>query len=113
MRIERGMLRILIHSLVPSPPRTRMTSCITINARKKVCISVPYSWNSVGPGLIPTSINAPSMTAVTASPGTPSVISGIIAPPVVALLAHSEAASPSIEPFPYKSGRRATFLDSS
>ena len=62
---------------------------------------------------MPTNINAPNITAVTASPGTPRVMRGIIAPPVVALFAHSDAANPSMEPFPYNSGLRATFFDSS
>ena len=42
----------------------------------------------------------PIRTAVTLSPGMPSVRVGISEPPVTALLAASEPATPSIEPLP-------------
>ena len=54
----------------------------------------------VGPGIILCIINAPSITAVTISPGIPRAIIIISAPPAVALLAASGATMPSYSPFP-------------
>ena len=48
----------------------------------------------MGPGWMPFMMNAPRMMAVTASPGTPRLKSGIIAPPEQPLLADSVAATP-------------------
>ena len=48
--------------------------------------------------------------AVTDSPGMPNVSVGIRDPPVTALLAASEAATPSIEPLPNSSFRLENFL---
>ena len=55
---------------------------------------------NVGPGMILWIINAPNITAVTISPGIPSAIIIINAPPAVALLAASGAMTPSYSPFP-------------
>lgn len=49
-------------------------------------------------------VSAPSNKAVVESPGMPSAIMGITAPPIVALLAVSVAKMPSIVPLPYSSG---------
>ena len=56
--------------------------------------------NSSGPGCSPYMMNAASSTAVEPEPGTPSVSSGTIAPPVEALFAASGPATPSIMPVP-------------
>ena len=50
---------------------------------------------SIGPGFRPWMYSAPMITAVTASPGMPSVIIGMYAPPTAALLADSGATRPS------------------
>src|SRR5262245_11867376 len=63
-------------------------------------------WNSSGPGWIPYITNAPSITAVVPDPGTPSASSGTIAPAVAALFADSGPATPSIAPWPNRSGVR-------
>ena len=52
----------------------------------------------------------PSRIAVTASPGMPSVSSGIMAPPMPALLAVSLATTPSMVPLPNLSGVFERFL---
>ena len=57
-----------------------------------------------GPGLIPASKNTTIIIAVSASPGTPSAKSGIIAAAGTALLAVSEAINPSGEPCPKRVG---------
>ena len=59
---------------------------------------------SNGPGCRPCTINAPKSTAPITLPGTPSAISGISAPPTVALFAASEATMPSSLPLPNCSG---------
>ena len=48
--------------------------------------------------------------AVTGSPGIPSVIIGISAPPVTALFADSGAAMPSTAPSPNSPGRWLSFF---
>ncbi|CAN3975975.1 hypothetical protein GOGPGP_GOGPGP_13190, partial [Dysosmobacter welbionis] len=65
---------------------------------------LPCSSNSVGPGIMPWIMNAPIKIAVAPSPGTPSVSMGIIVAPQAPLLADSEAATPSISPWPKVSG---------
>ena len=57
-----------------------------------------------GPGRIPWTSRAPIMTAAVPEPGTPRTSSGIMAPPVAALLALSGAATPSMIPVPNFSG---------
>ena len=59
-----------------------------------------------GPGCTPWMRKAPSRTAITTLGAMPSVSSGIIAPPVAALLADSGPATPSIMPVPNFSGCR-------
>ncbi|MPN52039.1 hypothetical protein SDC9_199691 [bioreactor metagenome] len=63
-----------------------------------------------GPIGIPWMMNAPMITAVAVSPGTARESIGINAPPVVALLALSEAARPDGFPFPNVSGFFESFL---
>ena len=63
------------------------------------------SMRSVGPGLSPWSIRRPSRIAVVSLPGIPRVNVGTIAPPLEALLAASDAATPSSIPVPNSSGR--------
>ena len=72
----------------------------TISAAKMVYTSGPWLMNSSGPGWMPWIRKPPSMIAVTVSPGMPSVISGIMAPPTPALLAVSLATTPPILPLP-------------
>ena len=65
----------------------------------------------VGPGTTLWIKSAPSMIAVTMSPGIPSAIMVISAPPAVPLLAASEAITPSGMPVPYFSGCFEAFFD--
>ena len=69
-----------------------------------------WSRNREGPGIMPCNMNAPIRMAVQPSPGMPKVIRGIRVEPVVALLAASEAATPSISPLPKLSPFRDIFL---
>ena len=57
-----------------------------------------------GPGLIPASKNTTIIIAVSASPGTPSANSGIIAAAGTALFDVSEANNPSGDPCPNLAG---------
>ena len=66
--------------------------------------------NSSGPGRRPHIIRPPSMIAVVAEPGMPSVSIGTIAPVAAALLADSGPATPSIAPRPNSSGCFETFF---
>ena len=66
--------------------------------------------NSSGPGRRPHIIRPPSMIAVVAEPGMPSVSIGTIAPVAAALLADSGPATPSIAPLPNSSGCFETFF---
>ena len=65
----------------------------------------------VGPGTTLWISSAPSIMAVTMSPGMPSAIMVMSAPPAVPLLAASEAMTPSGIPVPYFSGCFDAFLD--
>ena len=60
--------------------------------------------NSSGPGWMLKSASAPSITAVVAEPGMPSVSIGIIEPPVDALSAAFGPATAAISPVPKRSG---------
>ena len=60
--------------------------------------------NSIGPGRRPHIIRPPSMIAVVAEPGMPSVSIGTMAAVAPALFADSGAATPSIAPLPNCSG---------
>ena len=60
--------------------------------------------NSSGPGWMPCSRKAPIITAVAPLPGMPNVSSGIMAPPVEALMAELVEFSPSHDPLPNSSG---------
>ena len=55
-------------------------------------------------------MNAPIKIAVAPSPGTPSVSMGIIVAPQAPLLADSEAATPSISPWPKSLGMAGGLL---
>ena len=79
----------------------RLASIRAANTRYTVGSSSTYI---MGPGWMPFMMNAPSSTAVTASPGTPRDNSGIIAPPEQPLLADSVAATPLGMPVPHFSG---------
>ena len=59
---------------------------------------------SIGPGAMPCTMMAASITAVTGPVGMPSAIIGMKAPVAAALLADSGAATPSIAPWPKRSG---------
>ena len=62
------------------------------------------SISSIGPGATPWSRIAPKSMAAGGLPGIPMESKGIMAPPIQALLATSEAMMPSSEPFPNFSG---------
>ena len=64
----------------------------------------------VGLGMTSWIRSAPSMIAVTMSPGMPSAIIMISAPPAVALLAASDGTIPSATPVPNISGVFDAFL---
>ena len=65
---------------------------------------------NVGLGMTSWISSAPSMMAVTMSPGMPSAIMVMSAPPAVALLAASGAMMPSGVPVPKSCGRFDAFL---
>ena len=66
--------------------------------------------NSNGPALKPWIMKAPSNMAVGPSPGMPRASSGIMAPPMEALLEVSEATTPSMMPVPNFSGYFEAFF---
>ncbi len=66
--------------------------------------SVGFCWIISGPGCKPWITKAPSNSAITTFGGMPSVISGIMALPMPALLAVSLATTPSTAPLPNSSG---------
>src|SRR5688572_11494394 len=68
--------------------------------------------NSSGPGRRPHIMSPPSITAVVADPGIPSVSIGTMAPADAALFAASGPATPSIAPRPNSPGYRDTFFSS-
>ena len=59
---------------------------------------------------MPWIVIAPSITAVTASPGIPNAMMVTKDPPTLALLADSDAIIPSGVPFPNRSGWRENFF---
>ena len=63
-----------------------------------------------GPGWMPWIVIAPSITAVTASPGMPNAMIVTSEPATLALLDDSEAMMPSGIPVPNFSGRRENFF---
>ena len=65
---------------------------------------------SNGPGRYPCIQNAASSTAAGALPGMASESTGMIAPPTAALLPASEETTPSMQPFPHRSGVLETFF---
>ena len=76
---------------------------LAMNAHTKSGLVV----NSIGPGFRPYIISAPSNIAAVPEPGIPSASSGTIAPEVAELLALSGQATPSMAPFPKRSGSLA------
>jgi len=79
----------------------------TINTRLPINIEAAtpqnmsgLSTSMVGPGLTPSVIRAPSITAVVSLPGKPSTSSGINEPTAEELLADSGAATPRRSPLP-------------
>ena len=69
----------------------------------------PCSTKSSGPGAMPCTSRAPMRMAVIGSPGIPSVIMGMSAPPAMELFADSGAATPSTQPLPNCSGSLLAF----
>jgi hypothetical protein len=65
-----------------------------------------------GPGMMPWMVIAPTISAITAFGGMPSVSNGMNAVCAPALLAASGAATPSIAPFPKRDGSFASFFSS-
>ena len=63
-----------------------------------------------GPDWIPWIVSAPSITAVTASPGIPNAMIVTSEPPTLALFEASEAMMPSGTPLPNASGRFENFF---
>jgi hypothetical protein len=63
-----------------------------------------------GPDWMPWMVSAPSMTAVTASPGMPNAMMVTSEPPTLALFEDSEAMMPSGLPVPNSCGRRESFF---
>ena len=63
-----------------------------------------------GPDWMPWIVSAPSITAVTASPGMPKAMIVTSEPPTLALLEDSEAMMPSGVPVPKRSGWREIFF---
>ncbi len=85
------MAKILI-PVSPSGSRKVLASVRAPTQNQKRC---GVSIISIGPGLRPWMYRAPMMTAVTASPGIPRVIIGMLSPPMQALFAVSGAMTPS------------------
>ena len=63
-----------------------------------------------GPDWMPWMVSAPSITAVTASPGMPKAMMVTSEPPTLALFDDSEAMMPSGVPLPKRSGWRESFF---
>ena len=63
-----------------------------------------------GPGMMPWIVIAPTISAITALGGMPSVSSGMKAVCAPALLADSGPATPSIAPLPKRDGSAAIFF---
>jgi len=78
---------------------------LAISIKIKIAyIRLPWVSKISGPGIMPCIINPPKTIAVVVSPGIPKVNRGIIAPPIVALFAVSDATRPLISPLPNFSG---------
>ena len=71
-----------------------------------------FSAITCGPGASPCIIIAPTISAITALPGMPSVSVGMNPVCAAALFAASGAATPSIAPRPKRSGSCASFFSS-
>ena len=86
-RLMTTSMRLPIHMLAMRPQNS--SGCCVITC---------------GPGAMPWIIMAPIISAITGVDGMPSVSSGTIAPPTEELFAASGAATPSIAPWPNRSG---------
>ena len=65
---------------------------------------------SCGPGTMPWMISAPSSSAITASPGMPRLMVGMKSPCTEECVEASGQATPSIAPWPKRSGVREIFF---
>ena len=89
------MLTILANMPVRSQPWISMMGFPIRSSVKMAYITGACSWNRLGPGRSPCAMNAPMRIAALGSPGMPNVRVGIRSAPATALLAASEAATPS------------------
>ena len=104
VKIVFGTLNTFVKRRMQENPRSTMIVLATNIPRKIVYTRTLFVLKSIGPGVRPWIVSAPIMMAATASPGTPSVSIGIIAPPVTPLFPPSEAATASGLPLPNSSG---------
>ena len=91
---------ILAKSLYPAQSKDEKKDIREQHASGGIPERCGVSIISMGPGLSPWIYKAPMITAVTASPGIPSVSIGMYAPPMAALFAVSGAMTPSYAPSP-------------
>ncbi len=73
-------------------------------------IRSPLVLNMSGPGRMPNMMRAPSMSAVVPEPGMPKANIGTMFPETAALFADSGPATPSMAPWPKRSGVLETFF---
>ena len=104
MRTASDNLEMWANMRHPPRPIRSMKNWTMTNPAKKVYVMGAYLVKSSGPGWRPWMMRPPMSTAVTDSPGMPSVSVGMREPPVTALFAASEPATPSMEPRPKSSG---------
>ncbi len=95
-----GISTIRENTLTPMRPKISMKILLRKSADTKNQNISGFSDIIRGPGLKPCINNAPRITAVTLSPGIPSVSIGMNAPPTAALFAASGAITPSTAPSP-------------
>ena len=104
MRMASEILAMCAKMRQPPSPMRSMKNCTMTKPAKKVQVIGAYFVKSSGPGWRPWMMRPPMRTAVTDSPGMPRVSVGMSEPPVTALFAASEPATPSMEPCPNFSG---------
>ena len=97
-------LVISTNSLSAPDCKNNIKKLATKNAIKIAYASTGESLIKLGLGITSWINSAPSITAVTISPGIPNAIIVINAPPAVALLADSGAMMPSAQPVPNSCG---------
>src|SRR5436309_1472187 len=85
-------------------PTTKITNDVSVRATKRLPITSPFSWKTSGPGTTPKMIITPRKTAAPTLPGIPSAIVHTRSPGMQALVAVSEAITPSGSPAPNVSG---------